>query len=37
MVKIFAKWIPAGHADSKFNADGSRKEAAAPIKVPAKS
>ena len=25
-VKIFARWIPAGHADSKFDQNGAKKE-----------
>jgi hypothetical protein len=27
-VKIFARWIPAGHADSKYDAQGNKKDAA---------
>jgi hypothetical protein len=26
-VKVFAKWIPAGHPDSKYDAKGGKKDA----------
>jgi len=31
MVKIFAKWIPAGEPESKFNKDGTKKDNAVKI------
>ncbi|CDW84796.1 ankyrin repeat [Stylonychia lemnae] len=36
MIKIFAKWIPAGSEKSKFNEDGSKREVVAPVSVPNK-
>lgn len=35
-VKVFAKWIPAGHPDSKYDIQGAKKEAPVTTKVAGK-